>query len=289
MKIIRLTVSHKEQTLRLLDFLALRFRLSKKKAKGLLDGRNVFVNRRRVWMAKHALKTGDEVEIYDSILDPPSKDGRADAATPAILFEDKDYLIVNKEPGILSTGENSVQDMLREHRRLPALAAAHRLDRETSGAFVLAKHAGALEKAILLFRKHCVKKTYHAIVAGRLNSPSRTITTPIDGRRAVTRVRTLDTGNVASHLQLIIETGRTHQIRKHLAAIGNPVLGDKQYGTRARIDFLSMRLDRHMLHASRIEFYHPITGERVNVVAPFPGDFMRCLKAFGLVRFCADR
>jgi 23S rRNA-/tRNA-specific pseudouridylate synthase len=183
---------------------------------------------------------------------------------------------------MLSNGLNSVESKLREHLRLPALVAAHRLDRDTSGCLLMAKTAQAFDNVLPLFRRHDVKKTYHVIAAGRVEESEQVITVPIDGEMAITRVRTLDVNRDASHLLVTIDTGRTHQIRKHLDHIRHPVIGDRHYGTRLAASDKSLRVGRQMLHASTIEFVHPETHRRVFAKAPLPRDFRNGLRTFNL-------
>ena len=260
----------------LIDFLAIRLSVSKRQAKDLLNTRSVFVNRRRVWMAKHELRLNDNVEVQEPE-GAPVVPNRLDT-----LYEDDDYVIVDKRPGMLSNGLNSVESSLREHLRLPTLVAAHRLDRDTSGCLLMAKSARAFDNVLPLFRRHDVKKTYHVIAARRMDPPEQTITAPIDGELAVTHLRTLDANRDASHLQVAIDTGRTHQIRKHLDHIRHPVIGDRHYGTRSAASDKALQVGRQMLHASSIDFIHPTTHRRVFAKAPLPRDFRNALRAFNL-------
>ena len=258
------------------DFLSEKLDVSRRRAKDLLDARVVFVNRRRVWMAKHALERGDLVEVTPDIAPPPRVGVRE------VLHEDGDYLVVNKPPGVLSNGPVSLEERLRRETNLPALQACHRLDRDTSGCMLLAKNASAYERAVELFRRGEVKKTYHAIVHGRLRTPSLIITDPVDGLPARTQVTALDVSPEASHARVNIETGRTHQIRRHLAAKGHPIVGDRQYATRVSATDRSLQAARQMLHSSGLAFCHPLTGNPVQAHAPLPQDFRECLRLFRL-------
>jgi 23S rRNA pseudouridine1911/1915/1917 synthase len=260
------TVSRREAGLALVAFLAHRLDLSKKKAKALLDSRNVFVNARRVWMAHHELKLGDVVTAPG-----PTEPTRPESVP--ILFQDDHYVIANKPPGILSDEKDSAESLLRDVLHLPALRAAHRLDRDTSGCLLLAKTPEAFDKALELFSHRRIRKIYHAVVAGHVQPPERTIALPIDGEPAVTHTRVLDASRAATHLAVKIETGRTHQIRRHLATLGHPELGDKTYATAIRVAPECMGIARQMLHAKSIDFVHPFTGRRVRAEAPLPGDF----------------
>jgi 23S rRNA pseudouridine1911/1915/1917 synthase len=275
--ITSLIVAPAEARRSLQDFLAGKLQISRNRAKALIDTRNVFVNRRRVWMARHSLNIGDKIEINTATADAPKSDKAI-----RVLFQDHDYCIVDKPAGIPSNGTNSVEGKLRENMALPTLVAIHRLDKDSSGCLLFAKHPGAFEKAIPLFLREDVNKTYEAIASGQLDPPNRTVTTPIDGQRAATSLKTLSSNRNASHLLVTIKTGRTHQIRKHLLSIGNPVIGDNRYGTRLPATPKTLLVPRQMLHASRLEFTSPITGRVIKVHAPLPHDFQMCLNAFKL-------
>lgn len=263
----------------LLDFMAESLALSRKKAKSLIDQRVVFVNNARVWMARHQLERGDRVEIHADVRGDAAP--RAPRAIP-ILFEDQDYLVVDKPAGLLSNGPGSLEERLREDRQEPALSAVHRLDRDTSGCLLMARNAEAGRAIIAQFHEKAVGKIYHAIAMGRVSPGVREIDAPIDGKPAVTKVHVIRSSSLATHLKLVIETGRTHQIRKHLLRIRHPLAGDKQYATGAMAVEVFRRIPRQMLHAAAISFKHPATGAPISAHAPLPRDFMQCLKALQL-------
>ena len=265
-----------EKDLTLLAFLSTRLGLSRKKAKRLLDTRNLFIHGRRVWMARHKLRPGDTVDV------PDPKSTRRTKTPIKVLFEDDHCLVVNKPAGVLSNGSDSAEERLRDELQLPDLAVAHRIDRDTSGCLLVAATQQALDALVGSFRRHEVQKQYHVIVRGRLDTSNRTISSPIDGRRAVTNIRTLDGNRDASHLLVRTETGRTHQIRKHLDSLGHAVLGDRLYGLRPRSGPRKTRIGRQMLHASHLSFRHADTGRLVSVSAPLPHDFRSCLRVFRL-------
>jgi 23S rRNA pseudouridine1911/1915/1917 synthase len=231
----------------------------------------VFVNGRRVWMAHHRLRQGDKVESR-----APTEPARHRLM---VLFEDSDYLVIDKPPGVLSTGPDSAERLAG----LPkGVMAVHRLDRETSGCLLLAKNDRARKAAVEVFRKRDVTKTYHAIVTGQVKTNEETIREPVDGQAARTSLRVLDRQPMASHIQLKIDTGRTHQIRKHMALLRHPVAGDKRYGGSTRQDKALMEIPRQMLHARSLRFKHPRTGKPVRVEAALPRDFRACLRKLGL-------
>ena len=276
----RLLVADGENGAFLQDFISDRLGLSRNKAKQLIDNRTVFVNRRRVWMARHSLRSGDRVEFPDQ----ESSYTPSAAAKSTILFEDDYYMIVDKPAGVLSNGQNSYEERLRKQLNLPSLRAIHRLDKDTSGCFLMAKNQQAFDRIVPLFQQQAVIKTYEAIAAGQVEPRAISINTPIDNQPAATHVRVINANRFASHLKITIETGRTHQIRKHLLSIDHPVLGDKNYGTRLPASARTISITRQMLHAVSLQFTHPITAKHVHARAHLPQGFNSCLHSFRLVR-----
>ena len=270
------TVGRNERAACLLDFIAQRLGVSRNKAKGLLDARAVLVNGRRVWMARHRLGPGDAIRVVDT---PSVAANRRDGLTT--LFQDEDCLVVDKPPGLLTNEGRSVESRLRTLTGEAGICAAHRLDRDTSGCLIFARHADARAALIASFRAGHVKKMYHALAWGKPDRDERTLVSSMDGVEAVTHVRVLDANRHASHWLIRIETGRTHQIRKHLLGLGCPVVGDRQYGSGVATlpDF---EAPRQMLHASRVEFPHPRTSVLVRVEAPLPDDFRQAMKRLRL-------
>ena len=258
------------------ELLALELGLSRNKAKLLLDQRRIFVNGVRTWMARHVLRSGDIVEIQScqdaSLLPTPFE----------LLYEDPLLLAINKPAGIEATGRGSAEERLRFERNEPELRAIHRLDRDTTGCWLVARNAQSLAKIVDQFARREIRKCYHAIVRGHFSDKERTIRKPMDGLDAVTHIERLSAGKMAAHLLVRIETGRTHQIRRHLSSIGHPVLGDTAYAGSASLSQIERAVPRQMLHASEIRFVHPATGIQITIKSPLPGDFLACLKRFGL-------
>jgi 23S rRNA pseudouridine1911/1915/1917 synthase len=220
----------------------------------------------------------------------------------AVLHEDDDVLIVDKPAGLLTVPtEAREKDTLwtraihyLQHRYggRPYAGIVHRLDRDTSGALVFARNRSALHALQELFRRHAIEREYVALVEGSL--PDRgtfdrdLVRTPglrrsvarsgERGQRAVTRFETVERLPRATYASVRPETGRTHQIRVHFAASGHPILGDKVYGPALRgagPDVAS----RQLLHARRLGFAHPRTGEALTVESPLPHDFREALAA----------
>jgi 23S rRNA pseudouridine1911/1915/1917 synthase len=261
----------------LLDFVAASLGCSKRRAKGLLDSRRVFVNRRRLWMARHILKLGDIVELPD--LRELAGSGR-DEPLP-LLYRDETLLILNKPAGLLTQGAGSVESILTGQLGVDYARAVHRLDRDTSGALIVALDPRMRAEMIELFRSRALQKDYLAIVTGIYRGP-RIIDRRLDGKEALTEVRIISTAPEASLLGCRIETGRTHQIRKHLGAVGHPILGDKQYG-RHLLESADLRhIPRQMLHAYRLAFAHPGSGRRMDLTAAPADDFKQTAQRLSL-------
>ena len=265
------------------DFLASRLSLTRRAAKVAIDARSVWVNRSCVWMARYALEAGDVVDV-------PARAVRAGGGGPAaprhvrVIWQDADYLVCDKPAGVLSGGDpKSAEAVLRAQEGLPALEAVHRLDRDTSGCLLFAKTPEARDAAVDVFRSRAVLKVYHAVVAGRFPYVHMTVDTPLDGRDAVTRVVREAVSDDASFLRLRIETGRTNQIRRHLASVRFPVVGDRVFGLKRARDPRLMQVPRQMLHASTLALPHPrLPHAEIKVHSPLPADFRATLCLFGM-------
>ena len=259
-------------------FLSHKLSLSKRAAKNLLDNKTVWVNRRCVWMAHHLLRQGDTVEV------PAASAPKGEAVPKAkirVLVEDDFYLVVDKPSALVSVGEGSAEEVLREQTQQPALKAVHRLDRDTTGCLLMAKSAAAFDAAVALFKTRRVSKLYQVIVSGKFDRSASTVNQELDGERAVSHIQREAIAKDASFLQVKIETGRTHQIRRHLAAIRHPVLGDREYGFKVARDPRLLTVPRQMLHAAGLEMPHPmLQGKTLKAHSPLPADFRRCLKLF---------
>jgi 23S rRNA pseudouridine1911/1915/1917 synthase len=212
-----------------------------------------------------------------------------------IAFQDEHLLVVDKGPGVVvhparGHGEGTLSQLLAASAGGgdPERAGiVHRLDRDTSGLLVVARSEQAHRRLQAALRRRRIEREYLALVKGRPPARSGTIEAPI-GRDPRVRTRmtvggphsrearthfTLERALAGSSLlRLRLDTGRTHQIRVHLRAIGHPVCGDPEYGTAGVLG-----LTRQFLHAARLAFDHPITGERVDVLSPLPEDLRGAL------------
>ena len=198
-----------------------------------------------------------------------------------ILYEDESLIFINKPAGIVvqqrmhEPDEPYLHDLVARHTS-PAYLM-QRLDRGTSGVIFFSKSSALNVRLTRQFERKRIRKRYLAICEGELGE-AQTIDAPIarigaikfgvreHGKRSVTHVRPLDAKASGSLVEIHLETGRTHQIRVHLAAIGHPLAGDWLYGDRSAV--------RPMLHAAELEMTHPQTGQTLRVAAPAPDDFL---------------
>jgi 23S rRNA pseudouridine1911/1915/1917 synthase len=219
-----------------------------------------------------------------------------------VLWEDDEVVVIDKPVGVAAhpspgwRGPTVTGSLAAAGHRLAESGAAeregvvHRLDVGTTGVMALAKTPGAYSSLKEQFKERTVDKEYHAIVHGLLDPLEGTIDAPIDrhptkdykwavvhsGRPSITHYRTLEAWPRASLVEVHLETGRTHQIRVHMAAMRHPCIGDVTYGadpTMAR----ELGLERQWLHARRLGFHHPGTGQWLEVESPYPDDLRESL------------
>lgn len=275
-------VARAEDGLPLQDFLAAKLGVSRRAAKQQIDAKIVRVDGRTVWMAHHRLRAGAVVSVAGFAPSPTAASNRPKRIN--ILFEDADYLVADKPAGLLvNDAPVSLESILRTQTGNPELRVSHRLDRDTTGCLVCSKSPAAHEAIVRVFKEHRVAKTYRTVVYGKWDAAASTIDLPIDGRRALSMVHCIRANAKASHLAVRIETGRTHQIRRHLAMARHPVVGDPQYGPKIVEDPSLARLSRPLLHAVEIEMEHPLRpGSVLKAFSPLPQEFHRWLAALRL-------
>lgn len=208
-------------------------------------------------------------------------------ATPglplSVLYEDEDLLVIEKPAGMeVHPDEDqlrnpSVKDSVLQY--LGAGAVFHpvnRLDVETSGILVAAKHRYACDRLRNALHTEDFVREYLALCCGKPKQPRGTLQTPVNGLPAQTHYTVLAESGENALLRLRLTTGRTHQIRIHLAEIGCPILGDGRYGTP------DSRICRTALHSAAISLVHPVSGERIRIFAPPPQDFCRAAERLGI-------
>lgn len=295
MATLRFTVAEADAGTRLDRVLASREEIgSRALAERLVEERAVTVD--GALLAKsHRLGAGAVIDVQ---LPAPPEGLRAEPVTVAIAYEDEHVVVVDKpsgiamHPGAGRTGATLAGQLLSLGARggddADRPGIVHRLDRETSGLLVAARSDeayGELQRAI---REREVERRYLALVRGRPRSRTGRIDAPIGRDRRDPTRRSLDTEeprDAVTHFELVellpehalldvrLETGRTHQIRVHLAAIELPVAGDPTYGAKG-----DLGLERQFLHAHRLRFRHPVTGTELDFESPLPGDLVTALE-----------
>jgi 23S rRNA pseudouridine1911/1915/1917 synthase len=279
---------------------------SRARAQSLIDGGSVSVDG-RLRPKRYELRGGERVVVHEGeaddgdlgTADDGDVGGAADAvaAALAIPYEDDFLLVVTKPAGVV------VHPARGHHSGTLAQALAgrgaggdepwragivHRLDRDTSGLLVVAKNDAVHRALKSLLTARRLRREYTALVEGRPEARAGTIDAPIGRHRRDRALMSIDTDfprEARTHFELVralprssllrvtLETGRTHQIRVHMAAIGHPVCGDRSYGTAGLYG-----LERQFLHAERLAFEHPVTHEPVDVRSPLPADLAAALE-----------
>ena len=264
----------------------------------------------RVWREDEALTKSEKLRAGDvlsfSIPASVPLELRPADIPLEVLFEDEDFIALNKAPGMVvhpgaGTAEDTLVHALLHHcdGQLSGIGGVerpgivHRLDRDTSGLIVAAKTDRAFKGLSLAFAERSLEKYYTAIVSGVPRLLSGSIDEPIgrhsvhrtkmtvreDGRSAKTDWKFRERlGERFAWLDLRIHSGRTHQIRVHCAHIGHPLAGDQTYGFRLHPS-VEVEFSRVMLHAARLLFAHPVSGEPMELTAPLPEDFTAAIEA----------
>jgi 23S rRNA pseudouridine955/2504/2580 synthase len=274
----------------------------------LVRTKKVRVNGARAEIAQ-LLQQGDQIVVHVlQAAQPPPKEPRAVPQEFSVLYEDEHILVCDKpaglaiHPGTGITGATLVDEVRayleRQGLHIPEgefkPSPAHRLDRETSGAVVVAKTRQAMVRLTEMFTAGEPDKTYYALAKGRFQKEQGSIDLRLSEHQqtqgskaergvnmqtALTHWKKLAGGPEATLLELTIETGRTHQIRRHLDAIGHPIVGDTKYGDFPfnRIAQRQWGLRRMFLHSARLSLSHPITKKRLQLVSPLPSELLDCL------------
>lgn len=299
-----LMVAADEAGLRLDAFLAGRLeRVSRTRVQKAIAAGEVTVNRSPCLNQDRRLRPGDRV---CAILSPPSSTELVPEAIPLdILYEDDYLLVVNKPQGMVvhpapghSTG-TLVHALLNHGSELSTIGGAHRpgivhrLDKDTSGLLIVAKDDATHRDLSRQLATRQLRREYLALVHGRVPPPGGLVSAPIarnpvhrkrmavvpGGKDALTRYRTLVHLGEFTLLRVYLVTGRTHQVRVHMAYLGYPVAGDPVYGLRRTAAELAEGLTRgQVLHARRVVFAHPITGQTLSLAAPLPPQMRRVLR-----------
>lgn len=267
----------------------------------LIDKGNVEVEGKNKIKSGQKLKGNEIIKVI--IPEPEELDVQAENLPINIVYEDKDLIVINKSANMVvhpapgNYTRTLVNAILYHVKDLSSIngvirpGIVHRLDKDTSGLIVVAKNDEAHVKLVDSFKDKTIKKTYLAIVKGSVSKDNGRIETIIgrnphdrkkmaivekNGKIAISNYTVLDRGAKHTLVQVDIETGRTHQIRVHMKHLGYPIEGDKVYGNGN--DYAK----RQMLHAYKLSFIHPVTGETIGLTGDLPEDFLDAMKKLGL-------
>lgn len=273
----------------------------------LIEQGEIKVNGHRV-KPTHRPQKGERIEVHWP--EPKPATAQPEAIPLEILFEDEHLLVLNKAPGLVvhpaaGHDDHTLVNALLHHcqGQLSGIGGVarpgivHRLDKDTSGCLVVAKtdpaHLGLADQ----FQERGVEKVYAAIVCGQLSRPAGEIRAAIarhpthrklmavtdgDGRESLTTYRVLERFAAATHVEAVLHTGRTHQIRVHFHHLGTPLVGDATYGrghNKRLQETTGYVAPRQMLHARLLAFVHPVTEAALSFEAPLPEDFRAALAA----------
>lgn len=272
--------------------------LSRATIQRLVEEKKVLVNGQNVKVS-YKLAKNDEITVFEDV--PKEIEIKAEHIPIEIVYEDNDIVVVNKPKGLVVHPGNgnpngTLVNAIMAHCKnsLSGIGGkirpgiVHRIDKDTSGLLIIAKNDKAHVNISEQIKNHEVKKTYLALVRGHLKENKATIDMPIArsekdrtkmtvakrGKNAVTHITAIEKFEDFTFLEVIIETGRTHQIRVHLAEIGYPIVGDYVYSNGKN----PFGVKGQMLHSYRLEFVHPMTGKSMKLEAPLPKYFEDILK-----------
>jgi 23S rRNA pseudouridine1911/1915/1917 synthase len=272
-------------------------RVSRSKAVALIESGAVKVNKKTVTRKSENVHENDEILV--KLSKPTDETPKLQANMPfelPVLFEDEHIIIINKPARIVTEPASSVktltlQEMLMHSGKIDenveSGGVVSRLDKDTSGVILFAKTNVAFNQFKSMYAERKMHKTYLALALGSLQNSKFTIEAPIardkkhrirfavadDGRYAVTDFDVVQEYDKFTLLKAYPKTGRTHQIRVHLASIGHPIIGDKLYGDKSNFAE-QFNLNRHWLHSAELEFLHPITNEQIKVIAELPDELL---------------
>ncbi len=273
--------------------------LSRNAAVSLIEAENVLVNGKTV-NKKQKLMQGDIIKV--SVPDPVEYEAKAENIPLDIVYEDEHLLVVNKPKGMVvhpaagnydGTLVNALlyhcKDSLSGINGVMRPGIVHRIDKDTSGLLIVAKNDFAHTLLAEQIKEHSFTREYEAVVFGRLRDDLGTVDAPIgrnpndrkkmcvtqkNSKNAVTHWKVVERFKSYTHIKCRLETGRTHQIRVHMAYIGHPVAGDSVYGVKKE----KTGFEGQCLHAAKIGFVHPATKEYMEFTAPLPEYFDKFLK-----------
>ena len=290
-------VSDEETGERIDSFLSGKTDFTRTRIQQLIKDRNITVNGKPT---KSSYKIEENDEIAIEVPEVETTEIKPENIKIDIVYEDSDIAVINKQAGLVvhpAHGHYSgtlVNAILYHIKDLSGIngeirpGIVHRLDKDTSGLIVIAKNDKVHPALTEMFQEKKIRKTYLAILKGKLNKSEGKIVTQIGrdkndrkkmtviddaakGKNAITNYRVISQNNLFTLVKVNIETGRTHQIRVHMRHLGYPILGDSVYGRKDNEK-------RQMLHAYKLEFLHPVTGRQMEFTGEIPEDFQKALK-----------
>ena len=299
MEKLNYSISNEEQGQRIDKYLSLMIEgKSRSFIQGLIDDKKVMANG-KVIKSNYKLKNNDEITV--EMPDPIELNVEPEEMDLDIIYEDEDVIIVNKAKGVVvhpAPGNYTgtlVNGILYHCSDLSGIngvirpGIVHRIDKDTSGILVIAKNDEAHNDLAAQFKEHSIKREYYALVEGKFSKVEGTVDKPIsrdkkerikmainsDGKRAVTHYEVLEQYDKGvSLVKCTLETGRTHQIRVHMASIGHPLVGDLVYGYKRQ----KFNIEGQALHAKTLGFIHPRTKEYMEFTSELPNYFKELLE-----------
>mgnify|MGYP001009556384 FL=1 len=292
-----INISDEEAGERIDSFLSGKTEFTRTRIQQLIKERNIMVNGKAT---KSSYKIEKDDEIAIEVPEAETTEIKPENINIDIIYEDSYIAVINKQAGLVvhpAHGHYSgtlVNAILYHIKDLSGIngeirpGIVHRLDKDTSGLIVIAKNDKVHAALTEMFQEKKIKKTYLAILKGKLNKSEGKVVTQIGrdkidrkkmtviddaskGKTAITNYRVISQNSLFTLVKVNIETGRTHQIRVHMRHLGYPILGDSVYGRKDNEK-------RQMLHAYRLEFLHPVTGNPMKFTGEIPEDFKKALK-----------
>mgnify|MGYP001665725148 FL=1 len=290
-------VSDEETGERIDSFLSGKTEFTRTRIQQLIKDKNITVNGKAT---KSSYKIEENDEIAIEVPEAETTEIKPENIKIDIVYEDSDIAVINKQAGLVvhpAHGHYSgtlVNAILYHIKDLSGIngeirpGIVHRLDKDTSGLIVIAKNDKVHTALTEMFQEKKIRKTYLAILKGKLNKTEGKVVTQIGrdkndrkkmtvidditkGKNAITNYKVVSQNNLFTLVKVNIETGRTHQIRVHMRHLGYPILGDSVYGRKDNEK-------RQMLHAYKLEFLHPVTGHQMEFTGEIPEDFQKALK-----------
>ncbi len=301
-KVRDIIVKAVDQNKRIDVFLSGELAITRSQISKLIDDGSILINNSRT-KSGHRIKADDRISV--KLPEPGPIEAQPEDIPLNIVYEDKDIIVVNKPRGIVvhpsagHAGATLVNALLHHCKDLSGVGGklrpgvVHRLDKDTSGLIVFAKNDAAHLELSRQFKDRSVKKTYLALVRGEVKNATGSIDAPL-GRHPVNRkkiaviesdrykkreartdYKVIKRFNGYTLLELDLHTGRTHQIRVHLAHIGYPVVGDQVYSRKND----ELKFSGQLLHAAKLSFDHPVTGKRLEFCAEMPEDMKEAIES----------